>query len=79
MTWALDSLDRDVLYRLQDDARNTSSSDITEYDARVDFETTGSQLHTRIICTAPIPDRNEFAGKALDVEGVVDVPSKPET
>jgi Lrp/AsnC family leucine-responsive transcriptional regulator len=97
MTWNLDELDRYILYRLQGDARDTSSSDIadrmgvssstvrnrigrleddgiiTEYNARVDFEAAGSQLHTLIVCTAPIPDRNELARKALDVEGVVDV------
>ena len=97
MTWNLDELDRYILYCLQDDARNTSSSDvaermgassstvrnrinrleadgiITEYNARVDFEAAGSQLHTLIVCTAPIPDRNELARKALEIAGVVDV------
>jgi Lrp/AsnC family leucine-responsive transcriptional regulator len=97
MTWNLDELDRYIVYCLQADARNTSSSDIaermgvssstvrnrihrleadgilTEYNARVDFEAAGSQLHTLIVCTAPIPERNELAKKALGVEGVVDV------
>lgn len=97
MTWNLDELDKYIVYCLQKDARNTSSSDIadrmgvsastvrnrihrleadgiiTDYDASVDFETAGSQLHTLIVCTAPIPERNELARKALDIEGVVDV------
>lgn len=97
MTWNLDDLDKYIVYCLQDDARNTSSSDIaermgvssstvrnrihrledegilTEYNARVDFEIAGSQLHTLIVCTAPIPQRNELARKALEIEGVVDV------
>lgn len=97
MTWNLDDLDKYIIYRLQQDARNTSSGDIadrmgvssstvrsrihqleddgiiTGYDTRIDFETAGSQLHTLIICTAPIPERNKLAREALDIEGVVDV------
>jgi len=97
MTWHLDELDRYIVYCLQDDARNTSSSDIaermgvssstvrnrihrleedgilTDYTASVDFEAAGSQLHTLIVCTAPIPQRNELAKEALDIEGVIDV------
>jgi DNA-binding Lrp family transcriptional regulator len=97
MTWNLDELDKYIVYCLQQDPRNTTSSDIademnvsastvrnrihrleadgivTDYDTRIDFETAGSQLHTLIICTAPIPDRNELARKALEIEGVVDV------
>lgn len=97
MTWHLDELDRYIVYCLQRDARNTSSSEIaermgvssstvrnrihrleedgiiTDYTASVDFEAAGSQLHTLIVCTAPIPERNALARKALDVEGVIDV------
>lgn len=97
MSWNLDDLDKYIVYRLQQDARNSSSSDIaehmgvssstvrsrihrleddgilTEYNARVDFETAGSQLHSLIICTAPIPERNVLARKALEIDGVVDV------
>jgi DNA-binding Lrp family transcriptional regulator len=97
MGWNVDELDRHIIYCLQQDARNTTSSDIaesmgvssstvrnrihrledegiiTEYNTRVDFETAGSQLHTLIVCTAPIPDRSRLAKKALDVDGVVDV------
>jgi DNA-binding Lrp family transcriptional regulator len=97
MTWNLDELDKYIVYCLQEDARNVSSSTIaeemgvsastvrnhihrleqdgiiTDYDARVDFEAAGSQLHTLIICTAPIPERGRLARKALEIEGVVDV------
>lgn len=97
MTWNLDDLDKHILYSLQGDARNVSSSTIaeemgvsastvrnrihrleqdgiiTEYNARVDFEAAGSQLHTLIVCTAPIPERGELARKALEIDGVVDV------
>lgn len=97
MTWTIDELDKRIVYCLQQDARNTSSSDIaesmgvssstvrnrihqleekgiiTEYNTRINFEAAGSQLHTLIICTAPIPERKELAKRALDIEGVVDV------
>jgi Lrp/AsnC family leucine-responsive transcriptional regulator len=97
MGWNVDELDRHIIYCLQQDARNTTSSDIaesmgvssstvrnrihrledegiiTEYNTRVDFEAAGSQLHTLIVCTAPIPDRSRLAKKALEVDGVVDV------
>lgn len=97
MTWNLDELDKYIIYRLQGDARNVSSSTIaermgvsastvrnrihrleddgiiTEYNACVDFEAAGSQLHTLIVCTAPIPDRSRLAREALEIEGVVDV------
>ena len=97
MTWSIDELDKRIIYCLQQDARNTSSSDIaesmdvssstvrnrihqleakgiiTEYNTRIDFEAAGSQLHTLIVCTAPIPERNALAKQALEIEGVVDV------
>jgi Lrp/AsnC family leucine-responsive transcriptional regulator len=97
MTWNLDNLDKYILYCLQEDARDTSSSEIaeqmgvssstvrnrihsleadgiiTEYNARIDYEAAGSQLHTLIICTAPISERSELAKRALDIEGVLDV------
>lgn len=97
MTWNTDQLDKRIIYSLQQDARNTTSSDIaecmdvssstvrnrihqledrgiiTEYNTRIDFEAAGSQLHTLIVCTAPIPERSRLAREALDIDGVIDV------
>ena len=39
----------------------------------VDYEKMGFQLYTIIFCTAPIPDRERLAERALDVEGVISV------
>jgi Lrp/AsnC family leucine-responsive transcriptional regulator len=58
---------RNRIHRLEEDGI------LTEYTASVDFEAAGSPLHTLIVCTAPVPQRNELARKALDVEGVIDV------
>lgn len=93
----LDALDKQILYDLQDEARDTSSSDIAEeldvsastvrnriqqleadgvirgYHADVDYETAGFQLYTLIVCTAPIPEREELAEAAVQVAGVVEV------
>jgi len=44
---------------------------ICGYDVDVDYEAAGYQLHTLIVCTAPIHQREEVARRALDVEGVV--------
>jgi Lrp/AsnC family leucine-responsive transcriptional regulator len=46
---------------------------IAGYDLEVDYETAGFQLHTLIVCTAPIPDRERLAREALEVDGVVAV------
>jgi len=46
---------------------------IRGYHPSVDYEEAGFQLHTLIICTAPIPEREELARKAGEVEGVVAV------
>ncbi|AKH97885.1 Lrp/AsnC family transcriptional regulator [Halanaeroarchaeum sulfurireducens] len=46
---------------------------IQEYDATVGYEEAGYQLHTLIVCTAPVPSREELAAKALDIPGVVRV------
>jgi DNA-binding Lrp family transcriptional regulator len=93
----LDDLDKQILYRLQQDARHTSSNDISEpldvsastvrnrtqrleasgiirgYHADVDYEAAGYQLFTLIVCTAPIPEREDLAEAAADVPGVVEV------
>jgi DNA-binding Lrp family transcriptional regulator len=46
---------------------------IRGYHADVDYEATGYQLYTLIVCTAPIPDREELAEAAAEVPGVVEV------
>lgn len=46
---------------------------IRGYDLDVDYEVAGYQLHTMVICTAPISKRGQIAQEALDVPGVVDV------
>jgi DNA-binding Lrp family transcriptional regulator len=46
---------------------------IQGYDVNVDFEAAGYQLHTLIVCTAPIHEREEIARHALEVPGVVAV------
>lgn len=95
--YELDRLDREILFRLQREARHTSSNDIAStldvsastvrnrtqqleaadvirgYHADVDYERAGYQLFTLIVCTAPIPDREELAAAAADVPGVVEV------
>jgi DNA-binding Lrp family transcriptional regulator len=96
-TEGLDDLDRYIIYCLQEDARNTSSSDIAKnigvssstvrnrihkleekgvlngYPVDTDYEKAGFQLHTLIVCTAPIPKREELAQAALEISGVVSV------
>jgi len=44
---------------------------IRGYDVDVDYEAAGYQLHTLIVCTASIHEREEIARRALDVDGVV--------
>jgi DNA-binding Lrp family transcriptional regulator len=43
------------------------------YHADVDYEQAGYQLYTLIVCTAPVPRREELAAAALEVPGVVRV------
>jgi DNA-binding Lrp family transcriptional regulator len=93
----LDSVDRHILYYLQQDARSTSSTDIAEklglssstvrtrlneleesgivrgYHIDIDYDRAGYPLYTKIICTAPVPDRAELANEARDVQGVTAV------
>jgi len=59
-----------VRNRLQ---RLESEEVIRGYHAAVDYETAGYQLFTLIVCTAPIPRREELAAAAADVPGVVEV------
>ena len=49
-------------------------SEIIEgYVPMVDYELAGYQLQIRIMCTAPIVDREDLAREALRIEGVVEV------
>jgi len=43
------------------------------YHADVDYERAGYQLYTLIVCTAPVPRREELAAEAVGVPGVVRV------
>lgn len=93
----LDSVDRRILYQLQQDARRTSSSDIAEkldlspstirtrldkletsgiirgYDVDIDYDLAGYPLYTKIICTAPVPERDSLANQAREIHGVTAV------
>ncbi|WP_159899551.1 Lrp/AsnC family transcriptional regulator [Salinirussus salinus] len=93
----LDSIDRHILYYLQQDARGTSSSDIAEkldlspstvrtrlnkleesgivrgYHIDIDYDLAGYPLYTKIICTAPIPERDTLADRAREIRGVTAV------
>jgi DNA-binding Lrp family transcriptional regulator len=46
---------------------------IKGYHADVDYERAGYQLYTLIVCTAPVPRREELAADAVNVAGVVRV------
>lgn len=93
----LDSVDRHILYYLQQDARSTSSTDIAEklglssstvrtrlnkleesgvirgYHIDIDYDLAGYPLYTKIICTAPVPERDELANAARTIGGVTAV------
>jgi Lrp/AsnC family leucine-responsive transcriptional regulator len=96
-TVELDEVDKQILYELQKDARDTSSSDIASeldissstvrnrihrledegvirgYHIDIDYEKAGYPLFTKIICTAPISEREELADEARRVNGVTAV------
>ena len=93
----LDSVDRSILYYLQQDARHTSSSDIAAqldlspstvrtrlnkleesgiirgYHVDIDYDRAGYPLYTKIICTAPVTERERLAKEAQEVSGVTAV------
>jgi len=93
----LDSVDKHILYYLQQDARSTSSTDIAErlglssstvrtrlnkleesgiirgYHIDIDYDLAGYPLYTKIICTAPVPERDQLANEARDIRGVTAV------
>jgi len=94
---ALDSVDKAILYYLQQDARGTSSSDIAEqlglssstvrtrlnkleesgiirgYHVDIDYDLAGYPLYTKIICSAPVTERDALVAAARDVHGVTAV------
>lgn len=93
----LDSVDRHILYYLQQDARRTSSSDIAEkldlspstirtrldkletsgiiqgYYVDIDYDLAGYPLYTKMICTAPVPERDILANRVREVHGATAV------
>lgn len=93
----MDSIDKRILYYLQEDARRTSSNDIAEkldlspstirmrlkelestgiirgYHLDIDYDKAGYPLYTKIICTAPIPERDELADHSRRISGVTAV------
>jgi len=93
----LDSVDKAILYYLQQDARRTSSSDIGDklelssstvrtrlskleergiirgYHIDIDYDLAGYPLYTKIICTAPVTERDSLANRAREVHGVTAV------
>ena len=46
---------------------------INGYRLDVNYEIAGYQLHTMVVCTAPIEGREEIAKEATDVPGVINV------
>jgi DNA-binding Lrp family transcriptional regulator len=58
---------RNRINRLED------SGVITGYSLDVDYDRAGFQLHTLIVCSAPIPERERLVREALEVRGVVAV------
>lgn len=54
-------------------ARLEDTGIVRGYHLDVDYERAGFQLHTLIVCTAPIPEREELARRAREVAGVVAV------
>ena len=93
----LDSVDKHILYYLQQDARSTSSTDIAEelglssstvrtrlnkledsgvirgYHIDIDYDLAGYPLYTKIICTAPVPERGDLTKEAREIHGVTAV------
>lgn len=53
--------------------RLEESGVIDGYRLDVNYESAGYQLHTMVVCTAPIEEREEIAKAAADVPGVITV------
>lgn len=66
----LDVSARTVRNRIE---RLEESGVINGYRLDVNYESAGYQLHTLVVCTAPIAERSEIARAAADVAGVVNV------
>jgi DNA-binding Lrp family transcriptional regulator len=43
------------------------------YHIDIDYDLAGYPLYTKIICTAPIPERDDLANRARDINGVTAV------
>jgi DNA-binding Lrp family transcriptional regulator len=43
------------------------------YHVDIDYERAGYPLYTKIVCTAPVPERDELAQRAREVDGVTAV------
>ena len=43
------------------------------YHLDIDYDLAGYPLYTKIICTAPIPERDDLADRARDIQGVTAV------
>jgi DNA-binding Lrp family transcriptional regulator len=50
-----------------------ASGVIRGYYVDVDYDLAGYPLYTKIICTAPVPDRGELANRAREIHGVTAV------
>jgi Lrp/AsnC family leucine-responsive transcriptional regulator len=46
---------------------------VREYHIDIDYELAGYPLCSNIICTAPVPDRDDFAKQVRDINGVTAV------
>jgi len=46
---------------------------IRGYHLDIDYDLAGYPLHTKIICTAPIPERDSLADRAREIHGVTAV------
>jgi DNA-binding Lrp family transcriptional regulator len=50
-----------------------TSGIIRDYHLDIDYDLAGYPLYTKIICTAPIPERDSLANRAQEVHGVTAV------
>ncbi|WP_277555362.1 Lrp/AsnC family transcriptional regulator [Halobaculum limi] len=50
-----------------------SSGVVRGYHIDIDYDLAGYPLYTKIICTAPVPRRDELADRARDIRGVTAV------